>query len=84
MALVSRNKDKVLIPWKHEVGHAEAIPGRVFEEGVAARTVVHEDHERDGDSAEGVQGLDATFGLLVLFLIVILIFIVVLKTIKAK
>jgi hypothetical protein len=44
-------------PWKDEVGHREAVPGRVRKEPVGAAAVVDKDHDGDGEAAEGVQRL---------------------------
>ena len=44
------------LPRKCEISHLQPVPGCVLHEPVAAGPVVDEDHERDGDAAEGVQG----------------------------
>ena len=42
-------------PGEDEVRHSEAVPNAVIEEVVAAAAVVDEDHDGDGEAAEGVQ-----------------------------
>lgn len=41
-----------MLPWKHEVGDSQAIPGRMIKEPVAPASVINKNHDHQTQPIE--------------------------------